>query len=88
MKVLLCLLVGVAYGFAASVELNYLMEHKSNFDEWQSAFNKVYATADEKELRFTQWIENWNKITQHNFDYDLGKVTYRLEMNHWRLVFC
>jgi len=83
MKVILCLLIGVTCSFAASVELNYVMEHKSLFDEWINAFKKVYDTVEEKELRFTQWLENWNKITKHNLDYDLGKVTYRMEMNHY-----
>ena len=83
MKVLLCLLLGVASCFAASVQLNYVMEHKSMFDEWKQVFERIYETVEEEELRFTQWVENWNKISQHNLNYDLGKVTYRMEMNHF-----
>jgi len=59
------------------------MEHKSMFDEWKQVFERVYETVEEEELRFTQWVENWNKISQHNLNYDLGKVTYRMEMNHF-----
>lgn len=78
---LLCLMLALS-AHAYPLEGSFA-DIKNDFNQWKNVFNKVYKTVQEEEEKLVTWVKNMEKIVQHNLMYDLKKVDYRLEMNHF-----
>lgn len=50
-------------------------------------YNKNYSTPIDKAFRFKIFVDNLEKITQHNLDFEKGKVTFRLGINQFSDMF-
>jgi len=71
-----------AFPFGVSEAKETLLEAKSEFSKWKTAFKKVYDNVKEEEHRLSVWLSNLETVVKHNIEYDLGLQTYRMGLNH------
>jgi len=55
------------------------VDHYAAFKNWQTEFGKEYATAEEESSRFLTFLDNWQKVNEHN----MGNYTWELGMNQF-----
>jgi len=71
-----------AFPFGVEEAQETLTEAKNEFSKWKTTFKKVYNDLEEEEHRLSVWLTNLETVVKHNIEYDLGRQTYRMGLNH------
>ncbi len=83
MKFLATLALAAVATASASSSMPIVNEEMTNmFDLWKVQHNKVYSSEAEHGRKFLTFIENVEKIIEHNKAFERGEETFTLALNH------